>query len=719
MGSGDDTIPKKRVTILGGGPAGLAAALALSATVALRARYDVTVYQAGWRLGGKCGQGRKGPANRIEINGTHYLFGAYDEAFDIAHTVFAELDAARDHRFGTFDSQFMACSTIAIKQFFAGNWSTWAIELPGDGKPPSTSPEPLSPGLLLRELIRWMLNGTSNEQVKALMVQVGQPTGVGSHVLPSWWSSLVEKLGGDVGLLEHLTFAELLTLGERLVVAAEQTLVQSLEKGWLHDAFVELLTRARAWVWDHLGMAAEVDLEVNRFVLLVDLACTVSIGALQDDVFGQKGFESIDGLDLRDWLISHGAHESTAWSAPIATWYNAIAAYRQGEVSLPDMSAGIGLQALLRLALTYRGAFAFQLSHEVGDSLIAPIHQVLANRGVKLMYFHRVRELQPSADGQSIDAIVIERQVELLSGDPASYQPFMLMPDGRPVWPDAPLLDQIKQPPMQAGELLSFYCPQVGQLLPPLRKGEDFDIAIYALPVATLPWVCPALLEQKPAWADMAAKLGTTETQSLRLWLYPTVEEMGWTYGQAVLSGYFEPLATWEDACQLISAESWPEDNRPGSIATLFGVLPGAPEIYPGPQDHSYPQQRQPVAEQAAQQFCTAYVGSLWPKATNPQNPVGLDWSELVTLDPGLVGPARLGGQSIRSNVGPVEAYTQVHHGTLKYRMAPDQTGYANLRIAGDWVRNGYEVGSVEGALIAGQLAARSIDPVAGEEEPH
>ena len=70
----------------------------------------------------------------------------------------------------------------------------------------------------------------------------------------------------------------------------------------------------------------------------------------------------------------------------------------------------------------------------------------------------------------------------------------------------------------------------------------------------------------------MVDNLGTTETQSLRLWLYPTVEQMGWPYGQAVLSGYYQPLATWEDARQLVAAESWPRNRTPGGIATLFGA---------------------------------------------------------------------------------------------------------------------------------------------------
>lgn len=49
----------------------------------------------------------------------------------------------------------------------------------------------------------------------------------------------------------------------------------------------------------------------------------------------------------------------------------------EGGPGRPNMSAGIGLRVLLRLGMTWTGSFAFQLTYEVGDPLIAPIHQVL------------------------------------------------------------------------------------------------------------------------------------------------------------------------------------------------------------------------------------------------------------------------------------------------------------------------------------------------------
>lgn len=706
MSTDSATMKKTKVAVLGGGPAGLATAFALTATEELRQRFDVTIYQSGWRVGGKCGQGRSGPANRIEINGTHYLFGAYDTVFALARDIFAELDAAHDKRFGTFDSQFLPCSTVAVKDFFNGNWTTWVIDMPGNGKVPGTPGGLPSLGDTIRTILDHILDATSDDTAAELLntSAAAAPKPAAPPVQPPWWERIAEAIEGELHGIEHYVGLGLARLAHELAAGLEREATRPAVK----KAIVWLLTELRAWAWSLLGDRSATHLEAHRLLTLIDLGTTVLIGMIEDDVLAEGGFDRIDGLDLREWIAKWGAHESTVWSAPVTTWYNAIAAYADGNIDTPDMSAGMGLRGMLRLGLTYKGAFSFQLSYEVGDSIIAPLYQVLKNRGVKFMYFHRVRALNPSADGTTIESVTVERQVNLKSGDPASYDPFMLMPDGRPVWPDAPLVDQIAMPPVNAADLLSFYAPAVGTTVE-LRRGLDFDAAVFAIPVAAARWYCAELMKQKPAWRDMVDNLGTTETQSLRLWLYPTVEQMGWPYGQAVLSGYYQPLATWEDARQLVAAESWPKDRTPGGIATLFGAFPGAPTVYPDPGDAGYPIERAAAATQTAFEFCQSLVGPLWPNATALTNPVGLDLAKLVTLDASLSGPARILAQSIRANIGPVEAYTQIHKGTLKYRLAAGQSGYANLMLAGDWVRNGYEIGSVEGAVLGGLQAAQAI----------
>src|SRR5687767_3284236 len=84
--------PRVKVAILGGGMGALAAAWQL---VRLDPdRYDITVYERGWRLGGKGASGRNlepGKALRIEEHGLHILMGFYDHVFHILKTCYDEL----------------------------------------------------------------------------------------------------------------------------------------------------------------------------------------------------------------------------------------------------------------------------------------------------------------------------------------------------------------------------------------------------------------------------------------------------------------------------------------------------------------------------------------------------------------------------------------------------------------------------------------------------
>ncbi len=80
-----------RVAILGGGMAGLATAWRLSAPGWRDHFESITVYQRGWRLGGKAASSR-GPHGRIEEHGLHVWLGSYENAFTLLRECYAELD---------------------------------------------------------------------------------------------------------------------------------------------------------------------------------------------------------------------------------------------------------------------------------------------------------------------------------------------------------------------------------------------------------------------------------------------------------------------------------------------------------------------------------------------------------------------------------------------------------------------------------------------------
>ncbi len=73
-GQANKPIAKQKVAILGGGVGSMTTAFHLTSVPDWQDKYDITLYQMGWRLGGKGASGR-GPNGRIEEHGLHIWLG--------------------------------------------------------------------------------------------------------------------------------------------------------------------------------------------------------------------------------------------------------------------------------------------------------------------------------------------------------------------------------------------------------------------------------------------------------------------------------------------------------------------------------------------------------------------------------------------------------------------------------------------------------------------
>ena len=128
---------RTKVAVLGGGTGGITAAFELTATPELRERYEVTVYELGWRLGGKGASGRNAAVGqRIEEHGLHIWFGFYDNAFRLMRDAYEELGRSPDDPLSSFEEAFVGCDQLS---------STTARERAGTPTPsrcPATSCAP-------------------------------------------------------------------------------------------------------------------------------------------------------------------------------------------------------------------------------------------------------------------------------------------------------------------------------------------------------------------------------------------------------------------------------------------------------------------------------------------------------------------------------------------------------------------------------------------------
>src|SRR6478735_1714423 len=126
---------KKKIVILGGGMASLSAAYELTDYKGWQDNYDITLYQTGWRLGGKTATGR-GVCDRIEEHGIHILQGWYDTTFRLLRSVYDERKkkglAPESPLQDLFKDGLVANNTTLLTEFIPelGKWINWPLIFP-------------------------------------------------------------------------------------------------------------------------------------------------------------------------------------------------------------------------------------------------------------------------------------------------------------------------------------------------------------------------------------------------------------------------------------------------------------------------------------------------------------------------------------------------------------------------------------------------------------
>ncbi|MEM1008867.1 MAG: NAD(P)-binding protein, partial [Myxococcota bacterium] len=158
---------RQKIAILGGGCGAVAAALGLTDTASRRAQFEVTIYQMGWRLGGKGAAGRamdKGA--RIEEHGFHIWLGFYNHSFRMIRNVYEELNRAPGEALATFEDAFTPHNYILLQEQLQGRWHHWPLPFPENTQKPG---DPGEPSLfdLFRQGVRLLAMNLSDRQMWA------------------------------------------------------------------------------------------------------------------------------------------------------------------------------------------------------------------------------------------------------------------------------------------------------------------------------------------------------------------------------------------------------------------------------------------------------------------------------------------------------------------------------------------------------------------------
>src|SRR6187402_1750424 len=135
-----DNIRPKKIAVLGGGLAAMTSVFHLLQEPDAINKYDITVYQLGWRIGGKGASGvnpEKG--YRIEEHGLHLWMGFYENAFAMMRKVYELNDRPPAMPLSNFDKAFKGQSFMIFSEYIKEQWLDWQISFPtlegkvGDG----------------------------------------------------------------------------------------------------------------------------------------------------------------------------------------------------------------------------------------------------------------------------------------------------------------------------------------------------------------------------------------------------------------------------------------------------------------------------------------------------------------------------------------------------------------------------------------------------------
>ncbi len=679
-----------RVAILGGGMAGLAAAWRLSEPGWRDELGSITVYQRGWRLGGK-GASSRGTNGRIEEHGLHLWLGYYENAFRLLRECYVELDRARTDPAApiqTWRQAMLPAQTVGLEDRRSDGWHHWLGQFTPNDLVPG------EPGGAGREL------GVADVLRRALQLITDfldslpdDPPSSGRMVL----SGTPDPPAGATGLVGGFRVSVLAAILEATTV-----LRGAIDRSSVASSLVAL-DRAMAVTNDALRSLVEEDADLRRTWHLVAVMAAVARGMLADGIVtGSSSFRDLNDEDFIDWITRHGAPPDVADFAFVRGLYDLVFADGGAGRSRRGVSAGVAVFLTTKMFFEYRGAIFWKMAAGMGDIVFAPLYEALVRRGVRFEFFHRVDRLGLSVDRTRIGTVTIGRQADLLTGLDA-YSPLVRV-GGLPGFPSTPLTDQLDAAAeIQDAPLESHFCewPDAEKLV--LRDGEDFDVVVLAIPVGMAPLLCGELIDDRREWAAMVENVATTATQALQIWLREDEPSLGWQAPGATVSAYESPFNTWASMPQLIDVERWPAADRPSSIAYFCGALQASwpPDRHAGP----YAAELLSHVRANAIELVERKLAHLLPGTSASGS---FRWDLLCGRD-GHTGPSAIDTQYYLAGVDPSDRYVQCAPGSDSYRLRADESGYDNLLLAGDWTDNGLNAGCIEAATLSGLQAANAV----------
>lgn len=693
---------KRRVVICGAGIAGLTAAYELTAPK-FNGAYDVTVYQLGWRPGGKLASGRDNRGRNIE-HGLHIWFGFYENAFRLLREVYDEWQYPRGQRITKAEDAIRAQNFTPIGNDAKGAPGWIDICFPGNSGKPGAGDVDLSLPTCLTNCLHLLLRFYDRTLSANSRLQLAEPAIPIDRATARMLTRNRRPLRGTAP-------SEKMTARQYLQVAIESLAEFDEQRAWLEPGdigFVPKVLKQVSTAINNAGFAAVPDGALLAQIL--ELAAAFLAGIFVDIVLEQREISEIDGMDFRDWLVRHGAGRGIVkQNRFVRALYDTMFQYPDGEIAKASYGAGTASQVVLRMLGTYRGALAWELEAGAGEVLMAPLFEVLRARDVKFHFFHKLTDVGISPDGVSVDSLRFDRQVWLK--DPTiDFEPpelrFGLMGWGAtPNWArikDGETLEARKV------DLESHWCNEKVCTVQ-IDRSVDFDDVVLAVPLGVLKDFgsgespCRELIKSNEQFKSMTEKLQLVPSISVQLWTSIGLPDLGWTAPKPALVSGPEPLDIWADMSHLRVGEVYASGASPASLQYLCDVLPST--LYNTPSTQlGVKDQAQAQALSCAADWLTSKASVFWPQAYRRGQ---FDWDVLYA--PGLKGKERLSVQVVRANINPSDCCVATSAASTAWRLKTDGTDIKHLYLAGAWIDTGFNTECVEAAAMSGMQAARAI----------
>lgn len=683
----------KKIAILGGGVGAMTTALQLTSEPNWGSKYDITVYQMGWRLGGKGASGR-GENNRIEEHGLHIWMGFYENAFRLMRQVYEEnkKNRAPGTPLREWSEAFREHDFVAVTDSSGAGkgveWEIWPMHLPkvpgtpGDG-------EPMTLWTAFVRILGWIHETYRDSAFR----QYSAKTSVHHTLLGelrTHFGRVVDILA-DVQTTATVELVVLLETAWRLASGlhpdpSRHSAAQHRHLASLIETFRNLWRKSVEPFFNASEVAA------HRSFVLIDFGVSVAMGLLSGGYLLNPAMLDTLEDEFQDWLKGHGAHPMTydiEQSAVIRGLYDLVFAYRDGDANRPSFEAGPALRSSLLILGSYKGSVFWKMQAGMGDVVFGPMYEVLRDRGVKFEFFHRVEALELSGAGTSVEGIRMGVQATL-KNPAAGYNPLREV-EGLACWPSQPCYEQLMEgEELQQGgyNLESFWTPWKNPQTRVLKAGTDFDEVVLAISIGALPYLFADDAKLPEAFRLMLEKVETVATQAIQLWVKQPLHELGWEYGDVVLDAYTTPINTWAVMNQLLARESWPAGKEVQGIHYFCGQMEGA---IPDRNNANAPAEALAKLEKTCADFIAKNLEPLWPRVA--EHGAG----------------ATIVDKYLRTNIDPTERYVMSVAGSTRYRLRANESGFSNVTLAGDWTNNGFNAGCVEAAAMSGIQAANAI----------